>query len=254
MNATSSDEDSDYNIYDASNFIAFPSRSDVIGGDGARSSSSNTGVDGPSKNTASVTKGVPTLTYESNDDEHLIEEELIHAYRLIHTKWTELTKICEKISAQTQQSNIEKNNLQKLNSEFESKLKESQDNVATLKAEIEKLKKSLKMLNSGSSTGRIEKEYFGLGYTRQTGSGQTVFVKDSASGVNKEEVVKGKRSVAILVRAPTVMKSGKASIATLVRTPAALTSIATPGITTIALSGRMKEKRWIPICHYCNRI
>ena len=81
-----------------------------------------------------------------------------------------------------------------------------------------------------------------------------VFVKGSASGVNKEEVVKGKRSVAILVRAPTVMKFGKASVATLVRTPAALTSIATPGITTIALSGRMKEKRWIPICHYCNRI
>ena len=202
MNATSSDEDSDYNIYDASNFIAFPSRSDVIGGDGARSSSSNTGVDGPSKNTASVTKGVPTLTYESNDDEHLIEEELIHAYRLIHTKWTELTKICEKISAQTQQSNIEKNNLQKLNSELESKLKESQDNVATLKAELEKLKKSVKMLNYGSSTldeilsaGRIEKEHFCLRYTGQTGSGQTVFVKGSASRVNKEEVVKRKSPV-----------------------------------------------------------
>ena len=55
---------------------------------------------------------------------------------------------------------------------MESNLKESQDNVVTLKVELEKLKKSVKMLNSGSSkldeilfAGRTEKYHFGLGYT-----------------------------------------------------------------------------------------
>ena len=86
MNATWSNGDSDYYIDDESNFIAFASRSDVTGGYGARSSSSNIGGDGPSKNMAGVIKSVPTLTCESNDDEDLTEEELIQAYRLIHTK------------------------------------------------------------------------------------------------------------------------------------------------------------------------
>ena len=207
MNATWSDGDSDYYIDDESNFIAFASRTDDAGGDGGA---------GLSKKTAGVSKGVPTLTYESSDDEDLTEEELIQAYRLIHTKWNELTKICEKMSDQIKQSNIEKNNLQKINLDLESKLKESQDSVATLKGELEKLKKSVKMLNSGSSkldeilaAGRTEKEHFGLGYTGQTGSSQTVFVKGSASGVNKEEVVNGKRPVETPVRTPTVMKSEK---------------------------------------------
>ena len=48
---------------------------------------------------------------------------MIKAYQLIHTKWIELTKICEKMFSQIQQSNIEKNNLQKINSNLESKLK-----------------------------------------------------------------------------------------------------------------------------------
>ena len=62
--------------------------------------------------------------------------------------------------------------MQKINSDLESKLKESQDSVVTLNAELEKLKKSVKMLNSGSSkldeilfAGRTEKYHFGLGYT-----------------------------------------------------------------------------------------
>ena len=129
MNATWSGWDSDYNIDDESNFIAFASRSDVTGGDGTRSSSSNIGGDGPLKNTADVPKVIPTLTYESSVDEDLTEEELIQAYRLIHTKWTELTKICEMMSAQIKQSNIEKNNLQKINSDLESRLKGSQDSL-----------------------------------------------------------------------------------------------------------------------------
>ena len=73
MNSTWSDGDSDYCIDDESNFIAFASRIDDTGGDGSV---------GLSKNTAGVTKGVSTLTYESSDDEDLTEEELIQAYRL----------------------------------------------------------------------------------------------------------------------------------------------------------------------------
>ena len=64
---------------DETDFNTFASRSDVAGGDSSTSSS---------RKSASVSEGVPTLTYESNNDEDLTEEELIQAYRLIHTKWT----------------------------------------------------------------------------------------------------------------------------------------------------------------------
>ena len=65
--------------------------------------------------------------------------------------------------------------------------------------------------------------------------------------------MKGKRPVETPVRTPTVMKSGKASVATPVRTPVVVTSVATPGRTTTTSSGRVREKRWIPTCHYCNK-
>ena len=82
--------------------IAFAFRFDVAGGNGGASSS---------RKAAGVFEGVPTLTYESSDEEDLTEEELIQAYRLIRTKWAELTKICEKMSDQIKQSNIKKNKL-----------------------------------------------------------------------------------------------------------------------------------------------
>ena len=166
LNATWSDGDSDGSREDDSDLVAFASRTDDAGPDGGA---------GSSKNSTGVTEGDPTLTYESSDDEDLTEQALIEAYRLMHRKWIELTKCYEKISAQNQQLNNEKNNLLKHNSELESKLKESQSSVTTLNAELEKIKRSVKMLNSGSSkldeilsAGRTEKEHFGLGYTGQT--------------------------------------------------------------------------------------
>ena len=69
-----------------------------------------------------------------------------------------------------------------------------------------------------------------------------VFVKGSASGVNKEEVVRGKRPVETPVRTPVVMKSGKASVATPARIPAVITSIPTPSRRTTASSGRVRKK------------
>ena len=108
---------------------------------------------------------------------------------------------------------------------MESKLKESQDSVVTLNAKLENLKKSIKMLNSGSSkldeilaAGRSDKDRFGLGYTRQTGSGQAIFVKATSSEVSKEDIVKGNRPIETPVRTPTVMKSEKASVTTPIRT------------------------------------
>ena len=127
---------------DDTDLVAFASKIDNAGGD--------CGV-GPSKNTTGVTDNVLTLTYKSSDDEDLTKNALIKAYWLIHTKWTELTKVCEKVYAQNRQSNIERNNLQKINTELESKLKESQDEVVKLKAELEKMKKLVNMINYSSS-------------------------------------------------------------------------------------------------------
>ena len=234
LNATWSDEDSDCSKEDETNLVAFASRSDGAVEECAASSP---------KNTAGVTEDVATPVYESSDDDDLTEDNLFEAYQLIHTKWIELTEICERKTAQIQQSNIEKNNLEKKNSELESKLIESQGSVATLKAELEKMKKLVKMLNSGSSnldeilsTGKIEKEHFGLGYSRQTGNGQTVFVKGSSSSINEGRDEKGKRAVESSIGTSTVVNPGN-------------TSVATPAGT----SGKTRRGRWTPICHYCNK-
>ena len=239
-NATWSGRDSDCSKEDDTDMIAFASRSDVTGGDSGASSS---------RKATGVSKGVPTLSYESSDDEDLTEEELIQAYRLIHTKWTELTKICEKMSVQIKQSNVEKNELQKINSDLESKLKESQDSVATLTAELESMKKSVKMLNSNSSkldeilnTGRTDKTHVGLGYTgsEKIGSTQTVFVKASPSGVKIHDDLKQKASVATPAKTPAVITCARVGVTT-------------TGRTTTASPWKKNEKRWIPTCHYCNR-
>ena len=93
-------------------------------------------------------------------------------------------------------------------------------------------------LDEISSAGRIDEEHFGLGYTGKSTGGTIVFVKGSTSEVKNDEVP-------------------KASVVTLARTPAVIISrrvgVATSSITTIASPGKKKEKRWIPICHYCNR-
>ena len=232
LNATWSDGDSDCSREDDSNLVAFASRTDDAGGDGGAASS---------KNTTSVTESVLTLTYESTDDEDLTEQALIEAYRLMHRKWTELTKCYEKISSQNQQLKNEKNHLQKHNSEFESKLKESQISVATLNAELEKMKMLVKMLNSGSSkldeilsAGTIEKEHFGLGYTGQAGNGQTAFVKGTSCGSYEENNVRGKRAATTPIRNLTIMAPRRIS---------GVPPGGTPG----------KRRNWVPIYHYCNK-
>ena len=88
-----SDGDSDCNREDDADLVAFASRTDNAGGEGGA---------GSSKNTKVVPRSVPTLTYESSDNEDLTEDAMIEAYRLIHAKWTELTKSYEKISTQNQ--------------------------------------------------------------------------------------------------------------------------------------------------------
>ena len=40
-----------------------------------------------------VSSGVSTLNYESSDDEDLIEEAVIQAFKLLHTKWADSKKV-----------------------------------------------------------------------------------------------------------------------------------------------------------------
>ena len=126
---------------------------------------------------------------------------------------------------------------------MESKLKESQSNVTTLNAELEKMKKLVKMLNSGSSKSdeilsaeRTEKEHFGLGYTGQTGRCHTIFVKRTSSGANEEKDVKGKRPATTPIRTPVVMTTQRTSGVPLGGTPS-----------------RGRRRNWVSICHYYNK-
>ena len=99
-------------------------------------------------------------------------------------------------------------------------------------------------MNSASSkldeildTRRSDKKYFGLGYTGKSTGGKTAFIKGNTSDVKNDEDLKA--SVATPARTPTVITSGRVGVPT-------------SGRTTTASPGRKKEKRWIPMCHYCN--
>ena len=84
-----------------------------------------------------VSSGVPILSYESSDDKYLTEEALIQAFKLLYTKWTESTKMNEKLSSNIVQSHMEKKNLEmaivdlwKTNVDLESRLKQSHNEEA----------------------------------------------------------------------------------------------------------------------------
>ena len=78
------------------------------------------------------------------------------------------------------------------------------------------MKKLVKILNSSSSkldeilsVRRTEKKHFGLGYTGQLRSGQTIFVKETSFGTNEEKDVKQKRPAATPIITPAVMVRGQ---------------------------------------------
>ena len=88
------------------------------------------------------------------------------------------------------------------------------------------------------TAGRTDKTHFGLSYTGKSTDDTTVFVKGSTSDIKNDQDL-------------------NTSVVTPARTPAVITSrrvgVAIPGRTTTASPWKKKEKRWIPICHYCNR-
>ena len=117
----------------------------------------------------------------------------------MYKKLTDLAKLNEKLTDQVAQFDIDRNNLQKIVSDFEKKLKVSREKEAELTTELENIKKSVRMLNSGLSkldetlaAGRPDKEHFGFGYTSsgKSDAAQTMFVKASTSGVKKDEDLK----------------------------------------------------------------
>ena len=156
-----------------------------------------------------------------------------------------MAKAHERLTGQIVQSNIKKNNLQNTISDLEFKLNESEISITILTAELESMKKSIKILNYGSSkldeilaAGRSDKEHFGLGYIGKSTGGTIIFVKRRTFDVKNDENL-------------------NASVVTPARTPAVITSgrmgVVAPGRTSTASPRRKKEKRWIPICYYCNK-
>ena len=141
----------------------------------------------------------------------------------MHKKWNEVTKAYERLTGQIVQSNIEKNNLQKTNSDLEVKLNESETSVTTLTAKLESMKKLVKMLNSDSSkldeiltVERTDKTHFGLGYTGKSTYGTTVFVKGSTSDIKNDQDLN--TSVVTPARTPAVITCGRVGVKTPGRT------------------------------------
>ena len=125
-------------------------------------------------------------------------------------------------------------------SDLEKKLNESQEKETELTTELENMKKLVRMINSGSSkldevlaVERLDKEHFELGYTSlgKAIASQTVFVKESTSGVKKDED--------LILKAPIVTPTRRL--------------VATPGIAPSMTQGKIIENIWVPICHYYNK-
>ena len=127
LNATKSDDDSDYSKDNESNFVIFASRYDDACATETRSSS---GVP------TGVLRGVPACINESGNDEDLTEEELFQG----HTKWTESVKVNKKLSSQVVQLKTKKNILEKTNANLESILKQSHNKKVEFNSELENLR------------------------------------------------------------------------------------------------------------------
>ena len=133
----------------------------------------------------------------------------------MYHKWMQVAKLNEKLLR-------EKEDQAKKMKALEGELAESKRIQGDLSGELEHLKKTVKMLNSGSTNldqiltiGKTAGNHMGLGYMGESSNSKTVFVP--AAKVEKTEVNQRK----------TGTQTGAQAV--------------TP------------SKKWIPVCHYCER-
>ncbi|GAA0147784.1 hypothetical protein LIER_07400 [Lithospermum erythrorhizon] len=95
----------------------------------------------------------PTVTVNSEDEEDMTDEEVLENYKLLYTKWMELTLVYTKVVAERKKLKIEDEKLRKLGVDQDQE-------IHHLKAQVNPLNKGLKMMNSSTN---IVEEIFGVG-------------------------------------------------------------------------------------------
>ena len=147
----------------------------------------------------------------------------------MYHKWMQVAKLNEKLLREKEDQakkikalECELAESKKTQDDLNDELTESKRIQSDLSGELEHLKKTVKMLNSGSTnldqiltTGKTAGNHMGLGYIGESSNSKTVFVP--AAKVEKIEVNQRKTGTQTGARAVT------------------------PG------------KKWIPVCHYCER-
>ena len=166
---------------------------------------------------------VPAHDSVSSDGEVLTNEAIIESYRTMYQKWLQVVKINERLRKEHAQLNIKKNDQLKRIMLLEGDLAKRKKIQGELSGELEHMKKQVRMRKSGSSkldqilaSGKATRDHVGLGYKGEASSSKTLFVP--ASKLKKPEVIKKKTDTRSKTRSGTT------------------------------------GKRWVPMCHYCNRV
>ncbi|GAA0161589.1 hypothetical protein LIER_17869 [Lithospermum erythrorhizon] len=141
---------------------------------------SEDGKDDQVKNFVAFTRVLePTVTDivddNSEDEEDMADEEVLENYKLLYTKWMELTVVYTKVDAERNKLKIENEKLRKLG--------EDQDQeIHQLKAQVNALNNGLKMMNSSTY---ILEEILGVGKdvgsTRQRQREQQLFTDEGGA-------------------------------------------------------------------------
>ena len=137
----------------------------------------------------------------------------------MYDTWLQTMRMNQKLIKQNSQFNKEKNKLLEKVRSLETKLAKDDD----IQVELNQIKKSLKMLNFGSSKldqilslGKVAGDHAGLGYTGIRSYPKTIFVQ-ATNSFNPQEAKKQKSEI-------LNMKFEEKSL----------------------------KRKWIPRCHYCN--
>ena len=141
---------------------------------------------GPKNVQSDDLEDVPTLDNDSSVGEELTDEVIMETYKNMYHKWMQLVKLNEKLSR-------EKEDQAKKIKALECKLAESKKIQGDLSGDLEHMKKTIRMLNSGTSkldqifmAGKTTGNHMGLGYIRESSSTKTIFVP--AAKMEKLEV------------------------------------------------------------------
>ena len=174
---------------------------------------------------------VKTVTNaKCSNKETMTEEANIEACRLVLEKYEEVARVNQNLKHQVEFLQNKNIGLESTVSLLQEELTTCKGSEVSAKSELEYMKKSIKMLNTGTdkldhilTIGKPSGEHHGLGFTGKNLSSKTVFVKEGSGAVPQQKI----KTFTATIENPVKNSAG------------------------IAVKNHRRMN--VPICHYCGR-